>query len=84
MGCEPGRLSSRFAHHLAQYCIRLHTQIVLGSETATGDWKGELITQNHNAANSLEANRLREEHPGEPACVMHDRVLGDITVTRGK
>jgi pyruvate dehydrogenase phosphatase len=41
------------------------------------------LSSAHNGENEIEANRVRNEHPGEPECILYDRVLGSIAVTRG-
>jgi pyruvate dehydrogenase phosphatase len=48
-----------------------------------GNWCGTLLTSNHNGENEAEVKRVREEHPGENECILRDRVLGAIAVTRG-
>lgn len=39
---------------------------------------------NHNGRDEAEVKRIRSEHPGEEECVVRDRVLGSIAVTRGQ
>ncbi|KZP34540.1 protein serine/threonine phosphatase 2C [Athelia psychrophila] len=58
-------------------------QAVLGTKTPSGTWKAELLSQNHNGKDLAEVARIHREHPGEDAtCVLEDRVLGAIAVTR--
>lgn len=64
----------------AQACL---TRPALGTENGEGDLIGLLLTQNHNAANHRESERIHSEHPGEPDCIRNERLLGAITVTRG-
>jgi pyruvate dehydrogenase phosphatase len=42
-----------------------------------------VLSSNHNGKNTSESERIRSEHPGEEECVLKDRVLGAIAVTRG-
>lgn len=42
------------------------------------------LSSYHNGTDQSERERLMEEHPGEAECVVDDRVLGAIAVTRGK
>lgn len=56
---------------------------VLGSKAASGEWETTLLSANHNGADAAEVARIRNEHPGESECVLRDRVLGAIAVTRG-
>lgn len=46
-------------------------------------WDVLVLSGNHNGADPAEAERIRREHPGEDECVLDDRVLGAIAVTRG-
>lgn len=66
-------------------CTRsYHIYLVFGSKTSSGQWKAELLSQNHNGKDESEVTRIRQEHPGEDdTCVLDDRVLGAIAVTRG-
>jgi len=41
-----------------------------------------VLSTNHNAADPGEAARIRSEHPEEQECMLRDRVLGAIAVTR--
>lgn len=56
---------------------------VLGTRTSSNTWISSLLSSNHNANNKTEVARIRQEHPDEHQCVLHDRVLGSIAVTRG-
>ena len=49
-----------------------------------GGLVGEVLSANHNGREEGEVKRIMEEHPGESECVLRDRVLGAIAVTRGK
>ena len=57
--------------------------LVLRRKTADGTWDAEVLSTAHNAREADEADRIRREHPDEPECVVNDRVLGGIAVTRG-
>ncbi|KAJ6557177.1 protein serine threonine phosphatase 2C [Mycena sp. CBHHK59/15] len=57
-------------------------QAVLGVKDAAGGWNASVLSANHNGADQSEADRIRSEHPGEDECVLRDRVLGAIAVTR--
>ncbi|EIN03627.1 protein serine/threonine phosphatase 2C [Punctularia strigosozonata HHB-11173 SS5] len=55
---------------------------VLGTQDQSGEWDIRVLSSNHNAKNPEEAGRIRGEHPGEAECVVDDRVLGMMAVTR--
>ncbi|KJA27787.1 hypothetical protein HYPSUDRAFT_62824 [Hypholoma sublateritium FD-334 SS-4] len=55
---------------------------VLGTRPEGGEWSAELLSFAHNGENPVEASRVRAAHPGEPECMLNDRVLGVIAVTR--
>jgi pyruvate dehydrogenase phosphatase len=57
-------------------------QAVMVSQTSSEDWKIESLTTNQNGDNELEVERVRREHPGEPDCVLDQRVLGAIAPFR--
>ncbi|KAJ7782988.1 protein serine threonine phosphatase 2C [Mycena metata] len=57
-------------------------QAVLGLKQPSGAWDARLLSANHNGADAGEVARIRSEHPGEDECVLRDRVLGAIAVTR--
>jgi pyruvate dehydrogenase phosphatase len=42
-----------------------------------------VLSSNHNGKDASESERIKSEHPGEEECVLKDRVLGAIAVTRG-
>ncbi|THH16578.1 hypothetical protein EW146_g4087 [Bondarzewia mesenterica] len=54
----------------------------LGTRDPSGEWKVTLLSSYHNASNPAEAERIRSEHPGEPECILRERVLGSIALTR--
>ena len=56
---------------------------VLGTKTPNGTWRATPLTVNHNGGNAAEVQRVQDEHPGEKECILRDRVLGAIAVTRG-
>ncbi|KAJ7030822.1 protein serine threonine phosphatase 2C [Mycena alexandri] len=57
-------------------------QAVLGSKQVSGMWDTQVLSANHNAADADEVARIRSEHPSEDECVLKDRVLGAIAITR--
>ncbi|KAJ7713951.1 protein serine threonine phosphatase 2C [Mycena maculata] len=57
-------------------------QAVLGAKGAKGEWEATVLSANHNGTDASEVARIRNEHPGEEECVLRDRVLGAIAVTR--
>jgi len=58
------------------------SQAVLGYKLADGSLRTKLLSSFHNGYEKAEVNRIREEHPGESECILDDRVLGAIAVTR--
>jgi len=56
----------------------------MGVKPQDGRWTAEILTKSHNGNVVDEAQRIRDDHPGETECVMRSRVLGAIAVTRGK
>ena len=42
------------------------------------------LSNQHNAFNEVEADRVRKEHPNEEECIHESRTLGLITLTRGE
>ncbi|KAK2467775.1 hypothetical protein APHAL10511_000070 [Amanita phalloides] len=58
------------------------SQAVLGYRAANGTLQSMLLSSFHNGQNPSEANRIREEHPGEGECILDGRILGAIAVTR--
>ncbi|KAF7344488.1 Serine/threonine protein phosphatase 2C [Mycena sanguinolenta] len=57
-------------------------QCVLGAKTVSGEWQTTVLSSNHNGADAAEVARIRSEHPGEDECLLKDRVLGSIAITR--
>ncbi|KAJ7113824.1 protein serine threonine phosphatase 2C [Mycena epipterygia] len=57
-------------------------QAVLGAKQASGEWTTSVLSANHNGTDPAEVARIRSEHPGEDECILKDRVLGSIAVTR--
>lgn len=57
--------------------------IALGTFKGTESWNPLILSTDHNAKADAEVARIREEHPGESECILNDRVLGAIAVTRG-
>ncbi|KAG2141435.1 phosphatase 2C-like domain-containing protein [Suillus bovinus] len=57
--------------------------VVLGSRRdASSQWDASILSDNHNASNPAEVDRIKRQHPDEPECVFDDRVLGNLAVTR--
>lgn len=77
--CQAGSIG-RFNACIYPHIIQIP---VLGLKDSTGEWKASLLSSNHNGMDETEANRVRREHPGENECILRDRVLGAIAVTRG-
>jgi len=57
-------------------------QAALGTFKGTESWNPLILSTDHNAKADAEVARIREEHPGESECILNDRVLGAIAVTR--
>jgi len=55
---------------------------VLGTKEPLGEWSAKVLSSYHNGDNPAEANKVREQHPGEPQSIYDNRVLGAIAVTR--
>ncbi|KAK0241941.1 protein serine threonine phosphatase 2C [Armillaria nabsnona] len=57
-------------------------QAVYGRQDDSGAWDAILLSSNHNGTECSEVERIKQEHPDEPECVLRNRVLGAIAVTR--
>lgn len=57
---------------------------MLGVKGPSGEWSAQVLSKAHNGENEVEEEKVRQEHPGEDECMMDDRVLGAIAVTRGQ
>ncbi|KAH7905624.1 protein serine threonine phosphatase 2C [Hygrophoropsis aurantiaca] len=57
-------------------------QAVLGIQSPSGQWEATILSSNHNGNDDSEKARIHSEHPDEPECILRDRVLGAIAVTR--
>ncbi|KAG1725857.1 phosphatase 2C-like domain-containing protein [Suillus lakei] len=57
-------------------------QGLMVSETGHKGWDVEVLTRFHNGENPLEVQRVMNEHPGEPECILDGRVLGAIAPFR--
>ncbi|KAF8972972.1 hypothetical protein BDZ97DRAFT_1935957 [Flammula alnicola] len=55
---------------------------VLGTRDTSGGWNARVLSSAHNGENQVEADIVKREHPGEPECMLYDRILGAIAVTR--
>lgn len=64
-------------------CISSFLVLVSPGQDAK-DWNIEVLTVTHNGDNDAELSRVRENHPGEPECVVDRRVLGALAPTRCK
>ncbi|KAJ7072481.1 phosphatase 2C-like domain-containing protein, partial [Mycena amicta] len=53
---------------------------VLGLRHSNGTWNGTLLNRLHTT--QAEAQRIRAEHPAEPHCIKHDRILGFLEPSR--
>jgi pyruvate dehydrogenase phosphatase len=62
--------------------LYLFFETVIASTGEQG-WKAEVLSANHNGRDEEEAARIRAAHPNEEECLLQDRVLGSIAVTRG-
>lgn len=56
--------------------------IVFAERSASG-MRTSFPSSPHNGSNPSEAQRVRNEHPGEPHALLNGRVLGVLTTTRG-
>ena len=63
--------------------VGLTSQLVLGTRNLLGAWEVRTLSNQHNAHNEMEADRVRKEHPNEEECIHESRTLGLIAVTRG-
>jgi hypothetical protein len=63
---------------------RLTSRLVLAAQNSVGVWETKVLSRRHNARNKVEADRVREEHPGEEEVIHQGRTLGLITLTRGE
>lgn len=58
------------------------SRAVLGRKLPNGKWTAIALSVDQTGGNEEEANRLRQQHPGEPNVVMNGRVLGGLEPTR--
>jgi hypothetical protein len=56
--------------------------VMVSPGNAPKDWDIEVLTTNHNGDNIDELERVRKAHPGEPECIVDNRVLGALAPTR--
>ncbi|KAG1785736.1 phosphatase 2C-like domain-containing protein [Suillus plorans] len=57
--------------------------VALGSKRdASSQWNASILSDNYNGNNPAEADRIKQQHPGEPEFIFDDRVLGNLAVTR--
>ncbi|KAF5386184.1 hypothetical protein D9615_002443 [Tricholomella constricta] len=54
----------------------------LGIRQPDGRWETSILSSYHNGTDAAERERIKNEHPGESECIVDDRVLGAIAVTR--
>lgn len=58
-------------------------QAALGIKSPSDDtWQTTVLSADHNGTDASETERIRKEHPGELDCMLSNRVLGVIAVTR--
>ncbi|KAG6853369.1 hypothetical protein C0991_004928 [Blastosporella zonata] len=57
-------------------------QAALGVHQPDGSWETLLLSSFHNGKNASEKELFSRDHPGEAECVIDDRVLGALAVTR--
>ncbi|KIJ45828.1 hypothetical protein M422DRAFT_226899 [Sphaerobolus stellatus SS14] len=57
-------------------------EALLGTPSQSNVWKTFRITKNHGGNDPEEVQRIQAEHPGEEECILNNRVLGAIAVTR--
>ena len=58
------------------------SRAVLGRRGPSGKWTATPLSVDQTGANAAEAERLRNEHPGEPNVVKNGRVLGGLEPAR--
>ncbi|OCL08015.1 protein serine/threonine phosphatase 2C [Glonium stellatum] len=58
------------------------SRAVLGRRGPSGKWTATPLSVDQTGGNAAEAERLRNEHPGEPNVVKNGRVLGGLEPTR--
>lgn len=58
------------------------SRAVLGRRGANGKWTATPLSADQTGSTASEAERLRNEHPGEPDVVRNGRVLGGLEPTR--
>ncbi|KAG6813656.1 hypothetical protein H0H92_008893 [Tricholoma furcatifolium] len=57
-------------------------QAALGVRQSDGSWEASVLSSFHNGENVSEKEQIFKEHPNEEGCVLKNRVLGAIAVTR--
>ncbi|ESK85253.1 mitochondrial type 2c protein phosphatase involved in regulation of pyruvate dehydrogenase activity [Moniliophthora roreri MCA 2997] len=55
---------------------------ILVSPMEGDDWEINVLTTDHNGDNDAEVERVRQQHPDEPECVVDRRVLGALAPFR--
>lgn len=58
------------------------SEALLCTRNLLGVWEVKTLSNQHNAYNEVEVDRVRKEHPNEEECIHGSRTLGVITVTR--
>ncbi|KIJ42180.1 hypothetical protein M422DRAFT_171444 [Sphaerobolus stellatus SS14] len=67
----------------AHEIILLLFYIILGTYSESSNlWEAFKITKHHGAGVPEEVQRIKAEHPGEEECILKNRVLGAIAITR--
>jgi len=63
--------------------MRLNIFAVIGSKSESGSWTSKVASTSHNGENKDAAAQVIAAHPGEHECMLDNRVIGAIAVTRG-
>lgn len=58
------------------------SRAVLGRRSSSGKWMATALSEDQTGSNPNEAERMRNEHPGEARVVHNGRVLGQLEPTR--
>lgn len=58
------------------------SRAVLGRRSSSGNWTATALSEDQTGSAASEAQRLRQEHPGEDHVVRNGRVLGNLEPTR--
>jgi pyruvate dehydrogenase phosphatase len=75
---QAGDFSDLLVHN-----TNIHPTLVLGIRHPDGHWTASQLSSYHNGINHAEKTKITAEHPGETDCIINDRILGALAVTRG-